>query len=225
MNSKTRLQGLDTLRGVAVLLMLIFHFTYDLWLFGHVGNSFRTYFWYALPRFIVFLFLWCVGASLELVNGSGIKWKSFLKRFYKLAAISLIISVVTYFTFPRSWIYFGTIHCIATVSVLALPFFKFRWARLPTMILILIAQYFLGYDIAWVGRVIPRMSMDFIPAYPWFWVVLLGMITGPWLLKRWPEKMNINALSFLGRHALKIYLIHQALFYALFSLIAWWQKT
>lgn len=212
-----RFIGLDSLRGLAVLLMLIFHFAYDLWLFGHIQTRMNIGFWYALPRFIVFVFLWCVGASLEITHGKKIKWPSFWKRWLKLMAIALIISLVTYFTFPKSWIYFGTIHCIATVSLLALPFFYFRWARIPALIAILIGQYALGYDIAWMSRFIEHQSMDFIPAYPWFWVVLVGMITGPWLLSRWRPAPN-PALEILGRHALKIYLVHQALFYALFSL-------
>jgi uncharacterized membrane protein len=65
--------------------------------------------------------------------------------------------------------------------------------------------------------------MDFIPAYPWFWVTLLGMITGPWVLAKWPARAN-PPLEFLGKHALKIYLLHQPLFYGLAALVAWWQK-
>lgn len=221
MNSRST--ALDSLRGLAVFLMLIFHFTYDLWLFGHISTSMRDGFWFALPRLIVFIFLWCVGAALELTHGNVIKWPAFWKRWFKLIAIALVITVATYFTFPRSWIYFGTIHCIATVSLLALPFFKFRWARLPVFIAILTGQYLLGYDIAWMSRLITHQSMDFIPAYPWFWVVLLGLMSGPWVLRRWHPRPN-PVLDFLGRHALKIYLVHQALFYALFGLLAWWQK-
>jgi uncharacterized membrane protein len=67
--------------------------------------------------------------------------------------------------------------------------------------------------------------MDFIPPYPWFWVVLLGMISGSWILKLWPNTLRVKALEVLGVHALKIYLIHQAFFYALFSLFAWLQKS
>jgi len=218
-----RYVGLDALRGLAVLLMLIFHFTYDLWLFGHIQTSMRDGFWFALPRLIVFIFLWCVGASLEITHAKKIKWPSFWKRWLKLMAIAVCITGVTYFTFPKSWIYFGTIHCIAAVSLLALPFFSCRWARIPTLIAILVGQYVFNYDIAWMGRFFPHQSMDFIPAYPWFWVVLLGMTTGPWVLSRWQPAPN-PVLEVLGRHALKIYLVHQALFYALFSLFAWWQK-
>lgn len=219
-----RHHGLDTLRGVAVLLMVIFHFVYDLWLFGYLSDHYKQGFWYALPRVIVFIFLWCVGASLELTHRDGVMWASFRQRLLKLGGLALGISLVTYIFFPKTWIYFGTIHCIATVSVLALPFFYVRWARLPVLVAILIAQYQLGYSITWVGSHFPRHSMDFIPAYPWFWVTLLGMLTGPWVLSKWQPRAN-PPLEWAGRHALKIYLIHQPLFYSLISLMAWCQKS
>jgi len=221
MTGPARLHGLDTLRGLAVFLMLLFHFTYDLWLFGHVSDEFfRTPFWWGLPRFIVFVFFWCVGASLELVHGQAIRWRAFWRRWFKLLGLALLISLATYLTFPKSWIFMGTIHCIALVSILALPFLHWPKLRLPTFFLILIAQYALGFDIAWLATFFPQQTMDFIPPYPWFWVVLLGMMTGPWVLQHW--RLPAHPLfEFLGRHALLIYLIHQALFYALFSLVAW----
>lgn len=220
-----RLYGLDQIRGLAVLFMLIFHFTYDLMLFGHVDLNFREGFWFFFPRLIVFMFLWSVGASLELVHGEEIKWRSFNKRLHKLLIIAAVISLATYVTFPRSWIFMGTIHCIALVSVMSLPFLRFKQARWPVMITILILQFGLGFGIKWMAGLIARPSMDFIPPYPWFWVTLLGMSTGPKVLALWPNKWRLKPLEFLGVHALKIYLIHQALFYGLFSLFAGLQKT
>ncbi len=215
-----RLHGLDQVRGLAVLFMLIFHFTYDLTLFNHITLDMREGFWYLFPRLIVFLFLWSVGASLELVHGAGIKWRSFNKRLLKLFLIALIISVATYISFPSIWIYMGTIHCIALVSLMALPFLHYKQARFPVMLGILILQFGFGFGVKWVAGLIARPSMDFIPPYPWLWVTLLGLMTGPWILKHWPNKLRIKMLEFLGIHALKIYLIHQALFYGLFSLFA-----
>ncbi|MCE3013269.1 MAG: DUF1624 domain-containing protein [Proteobacteria bacterium] len=220
-----RLYGLDQIRGLAVLFMLVFHFTYDLTLFGHVSLDMREGFWFFFPRLIVFLFLWSVGASLELVHGSQIHWSSFNRRLIKLTLIALVISLVTYLLFPTVWIFMGTIHCIALVSLMALPFLKFKKARWPVMLGILILQFGFDFGVKWMARLISRPSMDFIPPYPWFWVVLLGMISGSWILKLWPNKLRVKVLEVLGVHALKIYLIHQALFYALFSLFAWLQKS
>lgn len=214
--SKMRYPVLDALRGLAVILMIIFHATYDLSLFRLIDLNVRVGFWYALPRFIVFLFLWCVGASLELTHGQSIKWPSYWQRLRKLTGLAIVISAVTYVLFPQSWVYFGTLHCIAGVTLMALPFFFFRWARWPALIAILVAQYILGYGIAWVGTLFPHYSMDFIPAYPWFWVTLLGMITGPTVLAKLPRAFpGQQILIWPGTHALKIYLLHQPLLYGL----------
>lgn len=211
--------ALDALRGLAVILMVIFHLTYDMWLFNLTTVDVRQGFWYALPRFIVFLFLWCVGASLQITHGLDIHWPKYWRRLGKLVALAALISLVTYFTFPKSWIYFGTLHCIAGVTFFAIPFLLYPKARLPVLILILIAQYALGYDIAWVGTLFPRYSMDFIPVYPWFWVTLLGMITGPYLLPKLPQQFPLHKLFvWPGTHALKIYLIHQPLLYGICAL-------
>lgn len=216
---RPRYAMLDALRGLAVILMVIFHAAYDMWMFNLLDINVREGFWYALPRFIVFLFLWCVGASLQLTHGQGIHWASYNRRLFKLVGLALLISVVTYFTFPKSWIYFGTLHCIAGVTILAVPFLYFPKLRLPVLIAILIAQYGLGYDITWVGSLFPKYSMDFIPVYPWFWVTLLGMLTGPQLLEKLPAHVSFEKFFIWpGHQALKIYLLHQPLLYGLCSL-------
>lgn len=218
-----RYRALDALRGLAVILMVIFHLTYDMWLFGLTTVNVRAGFWYALPRFIVFLFLWCVGASLQLSHGKGIKWPSYLRRLAKLTLLAVLISLVTYFTFPKSWIYFGTLHCIAGVTLLAIPFLYYPRARLPVLLAILVCQYALGYDIAWMGKLFPKYSMDFIPVYPWFWVTLLGMLSAEWVLPRLPRQFRGDGLLIWpGTHALKIYLLHQPLLYGACEL---WRRT
>jgi len=171
---------------------------------------------------IVFLFLWCVGASLQLTHGDGVKWPSYWRRLGKLVGLAALISLVTYIFFPQGWVYFGTLHCIAAASFLALPFLLYPLLRLPALILILLGQYAWGYDIEWVAHFFPRYSMDFIPVYPWFWVTLLGMLTGPWVLKRltptepWPK-----CLVWPGQAALKIYLLHQPIFYGVLAFLRW----
>lgn len=218
--ARPRYLGLDALRGVAVILMVIFHFTYDLKMYGLNRVDFQSGFWYGLPRLIVFIFLWCVGASLQLVHGQGVHWRSYLKRLGKLAALAGLISLVTYIAFPETWVYMGTLHCIAGVTLLALPFIYFPKAKLPALVLILIAQYGLGYDIQWAASFFPHYSMDFIPIYPWVWVMLLGMLTGPWLLPRLPAHFpGEKIFVWTGQGALKIYLLHQPLIYG--GLWAW----
>jgi uncharacterized membrane protein len=85
---------------------------------------------------------------------------------------------------------------------------KLAWILLT---LILIAQYILSFDIKWVSSIIQKPSMDFIPIYPWFWAILLGILTGPYLsrIRHFDHLRPNRFLNFLGQHSLKIYLIHQ----------------
>ena len=60
-------------------------------------------------------------------------------------------------------------------------------------------------------------SADYIPLFPWFGLVLLGMLAGRWLLGgaagrlwHWQARDQAGpALAWAGRHSLAIYLLHQ----------------
>lgn len=206
---------LDALRGIAVLWMIIFHAAYDMRMLGFVSWNFSEGFWYGFPRVIAFTFLFCVGLSLNFTHIPRINWDHLKKRSGKLALGALIISLSTYFLFPQNWVFFGTLHCILAGSLLGALVVNKRNLAWFLLILILILQYFIGYDIKWVSSIIQKPSMDFIPIYPWFWAILLGIVLGPYLSKS-RQLMDFPTprfLRFLGLHSLKIYLIHQPLIF------------
>lgn len=206
-----RARYLDSLRGIAVVWMIIFHTCYDMRMLGMVNWDFSQGFWYAFPRLIAFTFLFCVGASLNFAHTPRINWQSLGKRSLKLGLAAAAVSIGTYVAFPQQWVYFGTLHCIFAGSILGALMVNHRKLSLSLLIAILILQYGLNYDIKWVSSVLQKPSMDFIPIYPWFWAILLGILTGPYLSKS--KRINMfhhpNFLKFLGTHSLKIYLIHQ----------------
>ncbi len=216
-----RANYLDSLRGIAVIWMVIFHTAYDLNIFQFVSWDFSTGFWYAFPRVIAFTFLFCVGASLNYTHRPQINWNSLIKRSQKLGLAALIISVSTYFMFPSNWIYFGTLHCIFMGSILGALLVNKRKLALVILILILIGQYALDFDIKWVSSLTKRQSMDFIPIYPWFWPILLGILIQPFLSKLsiLQEIKPNRYLNFLGQNSLKIYLIHQPVIFGLIWMI------
>lgn len=211
--SPERLTLLDQIRGLAVLKMAIFHFAYDLDVFKYVDINFqKDWFWFAFPRWIVVLFLLSMGLSLPLTHKHGIQWEKLKKRFLKLAFYALIISVSTYFLFPKKWVYFGTLHCIAACSLLALPFLNrpvLCWGGAVVLLLPL------SWGFQWPFLKLSHRSMDYIPAVPWLGVVLVGMALQSQLRPPFWTKYSFScpALEWAGRHSLNIYLLHQPLFY------------
>lgn len=206
---------LDILRAIAVIWMIIFHVTYDMRMFGHNTIDFNTGFWYAFPRLIAGTFLFCVGVALNYTHDREVKMSALMKRLKKLGLSALLVSIGTYIAFPQQWVYFGTLHCILAGSLLGAFFVHRRSAALVVMLAIMFLQYVAGLDIKWVSSILRKPSMDFIPIYPWFWVILMGLLLGPYLSRIKP----LNTLrtpkffDFLGRHSLAIYLVHQPLIF------------
>lgn len=213
---------LDSLRGMAVLWMIIFHTAYDLKMFNYVPWNFSQGFWYIFPRVIAFIFLFCVGISLNFGHVPKPNWESLKKRSLKLGGAAILVSLGTYFAFPGQWVYFGTLHCIFVGSILGVLVVNHRPLCWILLISLLSAQYLFGYDLKWVSSVLRRPSIDFIPIYPWFWAILLGIILGPYLSRiSLLNQMKPNPfLHFLGRHSLKIYLVHQPLIFGTIWLIS-----
>lgn len=215
MNKQTkRFLMIDYIRGAAVLLMIIFHTAYDLNYFGYLNLDFhKDPLWYWFPRLIVFLFLTAVGLSFPLVHGKFIQWRLFWPRWIKLTLLAIIISISTYFMFPQSWIYFGTLHSIATISLFILPFTS--RPRLSLFLGLLILAISLIPNFTWPWPSLPHKSMDYIPALPWVYVSLISIYLNSIGLHRIIKK-EIKALAplkYFGKHSLLIYILHQPLIF------------
>ncbi|MDO9181444.1 MAG: heparan-alpha-glucosaminide N-acetyltransferase [Bacteriovorax sp.] len=211
-NSRSTL--IDAIRGFTIILMIIFHFSFDLNNFGFLKTDIiHSPFWYAFPRLIVFLFLFAVGMSLTLAHHDKIHWKAFWKRFLKICSFALLISVVTYILFPENWIYFGTLHAIALISLMSLPFLKKPKLALVIALLLFIPSVFFDKNIPWIS--LAHGSWDYISPFPWFGASLLGIFAahkGLHLINV-PHNHLTRSLNFLGKHSFFIYLTHQPILF------------
>jgi len=218
---KSRSGLVDLLRFTAIVLMIIFHFSFDLNAFHLIKiDFFKEPFWYGLPRLIVSLFMTSMGASLFFSHGKKIKWPSFNKRLIQLIVCAVVISLSTYFIFPNNWIYFGTLHSIAVCSILALPFL--RWARWIGVLGLLIIIPHLSGIYSYPFWSMAHKSMDYIPPLPWLGFVFIGMSLGSSPYSKWalPQNGFNSFITKVSNHSLIIYLLHQPLLWGLVWLIS-----
>jgi uncharacterized membrane protein len=229
---RPRLPIIDMARGGAIVAMVIYHLCWDLWFYGFLAADVGyDPAWVSFARSILFAFMVLVGVGLVLGHGDGVRWHSFWRRWLLVAGGAALITLGTWFTFPESFVYFGVLHAIAFSSILALPFLF-----TPIWFTALIAALVIGLPFAfsdplynekvfsWIGFwVVPPPANDLVPVFPWFGVVLLGvvairLIRGSGVETRLaaiqPRNRLAGILGWMGRWSLVIYLVHQPLLLA-----------
>lgn len=232
-----RIEAIDVARGLALIAMASYHFTWDLEFFGYVQPGMTAMGgWKIYARCIASTFLFLAGVSLFLAHGNGIRWRGYWRRLAMVAGAAAAISLVTYFAVPNGFIFFGILHQIALASLLGLAFLRLPGAlTLMVAVLVIAAPNYLRSDIFahpglwWVGLspVNPR-SNDYVPVFPWFGIVLIGIVATKIAtmtrVRHWLAGLRIPAalqpLSFAGRHSLAVYLIHQPVIIACVWLFA-----
>src|SRR6476660_9285806 len=93
-----RLPVIDAARGLAVLAMVVFHFSWDLRYFGYIAADVEG----ALPcrmfgHATAGAFLFIVGVGLVLSTSNGLDWKRYLRRLGVIAAAAAAITIITWF--------------------------------------------------------------------------------------------------------------------------------
>lgn len=228
---------IDMSRGFAILLMFIYHFSFDLDYYGFIQQDFyQDAFWINFRTIIVTLFLTIVGISLYLANYRGLNKKRFRQRLLLLIVYSLLVSISSWIMYPKAMIFFGILHFITVASVLGLIFVQAGKVNLFLgLTLIIIPQVFSHsfFDqtyLQWLGlsTELP-ITVDYVPLLPWFGVVLVGMYLGEKLTQlpaesimvRWQGKRFFSKLLSLGgRYSLHIYMLHQPLFLGILYIIS-----
>lgn len=229
---------IDVLRGSAIVMMIVFHFCFDLTTFSYADFDFyHSRFWLNFQVLIVSIFTLVMGMSFQLAHHSRFNWKKYSKRLGLLGLCALLITISTYIVNGDRFIYFGILHFIAIASIMAIPFVRLYWSNLilGAGILILNLLYqnplFNQIHLQWIGFMTYKPATDdYEPLVPWFGMVLLGMFFARWaiingrlrLFKDWqPLSGGTKLLKKAGIHSLLIYMLHQPLLYGLFYSFAW----
>ncbi|WP_245413773.1 heparan-alpha-glucosaminide N-acetyltransferase [Fulvimarina endophytica] len=233
-SERGRVVAIDVARALALVAMAIYHFTWDLDNFGYVPRGMATSGgWIVFARCIASSFLFLVGFSLVLAHAKGVRWKPFFTRLAQIVAGGLAITVVTMVVTPESYVFFGILQHIAFASLAGLLFI-----RLPAALTFLLglgaialpfvfrSEVFDPIYLVWIGlNATPPFSNDFVPVFPFFGVVLLGIAFGRLTVDRNllafvrrsvdPKLGPLRHLALLGRHSLAFYLIHQPVLFGL----------
>jgi len=241
-NSIERFWEIDFLRGIAIVIMVVYHLIYNLNYFGQYDINLDSTFWFYVASVTRPVFIFLVGVSLTLsfskatkisLNGKKIFLK-YLIRGLKIFSWGLIITLVTWVFLREGCVVFGILHLIGISIILAYPFLRFHsWNLLIGILLIFSGLYLKGLTfnfpwLVWLGfRPAQFYSVDYFPLLPWFGLVLIGIFFGNLLYPDYSRKFQLTNFSsfsvikifcFLGEHSLFIYLIHQPLIIALLYL-------
>ncbi len=227
-----RLWELDMVRGIAVVLMIFYHFVFDLAYFDVYSADMYRGSWQVFARSIGTTFILVMGVSLTLRYNrlkpgleQGQLFRKYLVRGATLIGWGMVVTIATYFVIGRGFVVFGILHLLGLSTILAFPFLRSRWASLAGGLLVIgvgiYANQLVSADpwLVWLGvQEIGRFMVDWYPVFPWFGAALVGAFVGFTL---WPggrrrfglpdlsQVAPVRGLAFLGRHSLLIYLIHQ----------------
>lgn len=233
-----RIALIDTARGVAIVAMVVYHFTWDLGLLRFIDfGILLSPGWVAFQKMIVGSFILLAGVSLALAHARGIRWKPFWRRFAILIGAAALVTIGTYLFEPQSFVYFGVLHAIAAFSLMGLVFLRTPlWLNVLLAAVLIATPLFFGHPL--FGERLfspiglwdtPPPSEDLVPIFPWFAVTLLGISLARVAMARgWTERLAAVQLSFAplrwlavaGRWSLVIYLVHQPLMIGALTAVA-----
>jgi len=222
--AKQRIQIIDALRGIAVVLMVIHHLLYDCVEFLDApGWLFTNPVFDVLHYVFAGLFIFLSGISSRFSRGN-------IKRGIKVIIIAAAITLVTYIIDMP--IIFGVLHLLG-FSMLFFGLTRKLWDAIPkkaapliyiaaivgsalaTMKLPLESEYIWMFGWTQEGFV----SFDYFPILPWLFVFLLGTWAGYYIKeKKLPAvfyEASVPVFPAVGRKALLIYVLHQPVLYAI----------
>ncbi|KYC48930.1 MAG: Acyltransferase family protein [Candidatus Methanofastidiosum methylothiophilum] len=230
--SSKRFYEIDALRGIAIIMMIVYHLSYDLYFLANFPIKINSLQWVLFQRATASLFLLLVGISLTISHSRAKQVYSEkeqffrnLKRGIKIFLWGAIITIFTFVFLSNGVILFGILHLIGVSIIISYPLLEYKYRNLGLGLAVIVLGSYLGNFtfntpyLLWLGFE-PEyfFSFDYFPLFPWFGVVLIGIFLGNLAYPNCKRRFDIpdlsnnlitKVLSFLGKHSLKIYLIHQ----------------
>ncbi|MDE2137429.1 MAG: DUF1624 domain-containing protein [Gammaproteobacteria bacterium] len=243
----SRFEGVDLMRGLAIVMMVAYHFCYDLAYFGFASwrpdDMLADWHWIAWRNLIVASFLVLVGVSRALNAAFKPSAPDFWRRWVQIGGGAILVSVASYGFAGQRWIYFGILHFVA-VALLLCRLVLWRTRSAPWIAAAGGVALIAGLVFSTPSMDSPPLDIfgfaahkppteDYVPLFPWIGVVLIGLAGGlNWgsrgfepvaALGRWraaiPRPVQ-RALAGLGRWSLSVYLVHQPVLMGLCAAVA-----
>ena len=219
---------LDAWRSLAVALMLVYHFLYDLYIFGVMAPE-RLF---GLPlhlmqQFICWSFILLAGMSARFSRNN-------LRHGLIVLGAGLVVEIGA--AVAGQTIRWGVLMLLGSSMVLYHFLGKYLERLLPLGLsftclgLFFMAKAWTKAAVVSVGWLYPLgftapgfFSADYFPLLPWFFLFLLGTGLGGWCLRNRENRILTTplpkALTWPGRHSLMIYVLHQPVLYGIGYLI------
>ena len=233
-NLKNRIYLLDTIRGILIIGVVVYHILFDLYdLFDVSACQF------IITKYADFIRDFGAGTLIFISGISSRLSRSNIKRGIKAIIFSILLSIVTYFA--DCFIFFGIIHFMGTAMLIYGLLEKFLIkldgivAILVSFILFVICIYVLdnsiypkewndtvyGYVLGFDGG--KYMSWDYFPLLRWIFLFITGTYVGKYFKEgRIPGffyKDFCKPITFLGRYTIWIYLLHQPIVMGILMII------
>ena len=225
---KRRFDLLDAWRSLAILLMLVYHFLYDLYIVGVLTGAQL----FCGPLNIMQKFICC---SFILLAGASARFsRSNLRHSLFVLAAGVVVEIGA--AVGGQVIRFGILMFMGT-AMLLYHFLDGYLRKLPPLllamgsgILFFLTDWWLAQVSVSVGWLYPLgltgpnfFSADYFPLMPWFFLFLIGTVLGGYCLERHDRRLLTVQLPALltwpGRHSLIIYVLHQPVLYGISYLI------
>lgn len=230
---------IDELRGLSIVLMVVYHTFFDLvYIFGVNIPAFNSGFLDFLQQLFAGLFI--------VISGVACRYsKNNLKRGALCFGIGMVLTLVTYFFMPGELILFGILHFMGVSMMLYGLLHKALdklapWLGMAVMAALFIITYraqsgfLLGlplpqalYETSYLFPLgFPQrgfFSADYFPLLPWVFLFFAGSYLGVYFKEgRMPAfcyKTHLRPLAFVGRNTLVVYVLHQPVVYGILYLV------
>ena len=231
MTKSRRYHLLDSLRGLAVISMIIYHAVWDMvYIFGINLPWYRSASASLWQKSICYTFILLSGFCHSLGR------EKFMRSLIILAC-SAVITLATLLLMPENLILFGVLTLIGSCMLIMIPLDKIMAKRSPfaglilslitfviTNIVIFPASWHKNYFTAYLGFPPSNFaSQDYFPLVPWFFLYLAGYFLYRLFKKKgmmsWLSSPKITPLEWIGRHSLEIYMLHQPIIYSILYVI------